>query len=114
MSTFPQLPAAQLASPSVLSTQAYQMIGVLIACVLTLVLFSGHHLPFLFIGFSEVLSLNLPTFLKDSAGCLASKQMQAVEKAQLTYTLKRKVQRDRGEEGRIKIVPREATVEVNY
>ena len=83
LGTFRYLPGAQLASASALSTQHYQMVGVLIGYILSEVLISGNHLPFLFISFSGVLSLNLSAPLQDSAGCLASIDARA-EKAQLT------------------------------
>lgn len=75
------------------------MIGALIGYILTEVFFffSRHHLPFLFIGFSEVLSLNLPILLKDPADFLSSKQMQVLKGSTNLYC-KSKVQRDRGKE----------------
>ena len=96
ISTFLQLPAAQLASPSALSTQVYQMTGVLIGYILTKVLFSGYHFPFLFIGFS-VFELTC-SFKAFSSRLLGFEAVARAEKTQLIYILKAKETEGRKEE----------------
>lgn len=96
ISTFLQLPAPQLASPFALSTQTYQMTGILIGYILTKALFSGYHFASLFIGFSV---FELTCSCKGlSSRLLVSEAVARAEKTQLIYTLKAKETEGRKEE----------------
>lgn len=72
------------------------MTGVLIGYILMEVLFSRHHLPFLFIGFSGGPVFELACSFKGLGRLISFKANARAAKAQLTYTLKAKSKETEG------------------